>query len=557
MSLIQVPHPLRGIDVAFKKHKVVTTADDNRSVTVRIGDRQCVRYHVDEGSIVHSWFAPSHLKITSAVVKVSDGQFAVIVNGTQLLLWDGKESKLDKVDGGLELGEKAASLLKSSEDTYVVFESGAIQTVDYIRRENRDGESGVTPIVPEGFEIYKTWVRNVGGRGLVTHHCKAKNPQEGGALVTGRLALDSETGETKVGGVNQMPLDKGVVVVEASTTEDHVFTADKSGAVKRHAVYDKESVHRVAEIPDLSHMCAFDGDYICVAAGPKVFLINSKYGSVVADRDAEFDCSGFLSACGSRIFFRQLGGPLASATVSMAELPRTLASMIGDSDAGGTKSARARRHSSGGGAGGAKTSDAVDLYRTLPSMFERRDVTGVKRVLERGGGTSDIPELLVISIIEFLFLLVDEDFAEDATAAQVAREKLLSKAFDVPVTESMMLSYLCQIDFEIATKMVEFVNISLKLQMGTMEVQGGNYFTRLVEWMGLLLNAHYTNILLLSRDDDKVAELVEDVSKTVGELESSASLCSSVLPLANLVRDKKCIEPSYANKTYCIEIVEL
>ena len=54
-----------------------------------------------------------------------------------------------------------------------------------------------------------------------------------------------------------------------------------------------------------------------------------------------------------------------------------------------------------------------------------------------------------------------------------------------------------------------------------------------------------------------MAELVEDVSKTVGELETSASLCSSMLPLANLVRDKKCIEPSYANKTYCIEIVEL
>ena len=55
----------------------------------------------------------------------------------------------------------------------------------------------------------------------------------------------------------------------------------------------------------------------------------------------------------------------------------------------------------------------------------------------------------------------------------------------------------------------------------------------------------------------QVAELVEDVSKTVGELDAAASLCSSVLPLANLVREKKCIEPSYANKTYCIEIVEL
>jgi len=127
----------------------------------------------------------------------------------------------------------------------------------------------------------------------------------------------------------------------------------------------------------------------------------------------------------------------------------------------------------------------------------------------------------------------------------------------VPVAESMMLSYLGQIDFAIAVKMVEFVNISLKLQMGTKEAQGGNYFNRLVEWMGMLLNAHYTNILLLSRDDDKVAELVEDVSKTVGDLEASASLCSSVLPLATLVRDQKCIEPSYANKTYCIEIVEL
>ena len=345
MSQIHVPHPLRGIDVAFKKHKVVTTADDNRSVTVRIGDRQCVRYHVDEGSIAHSWFAPSHLKITSAVVKVSESEFAVIVNGTMLLLWDGKESKLEKVDGSLELAEKAASLVKSSDDTYVVFESGSVQTVEYIRQKNNESESGVTPIVPKGFEIYKTWVRNIDGRGFVTHHCKPKGPpgQERETLVTGRLALDPETGETKVVGEKQMPLDKNVVAVEASLTEDHVFTADKSGAVKRHVVNnDKESVHRVAEVPDLSHMCAFDRDYLCVAAGSKVCLVNSKFGSVVADRDAEFDRSGFLSACGSRIFFRQLGGPLASATVSTAELPRTLASMIGDSGTDGTKTARAR-----------------------------------------------------------------------------------------------------------------------------------------------------------------------------------------------------------------------
>ena len=86
---------------------------------------------------------------------------------------------------------------------------------------------------------------------------------------------------------------------------------------------------------------------------------------------------------------------------------------------------------------------------------------------------------------------------------QVMREQLLSKAFEVPVTESMMLTYLCQIDFDIAIKMVEFVNLSLKLLMGTRE-GNGDHFSRLVEWMGMLLNAHYTNILLLSRDDDKV-----------------------------------------------------
>ena len=342
MSLIQVPHPLRGIDVAFKKHKVVTTSDDNRSVTLLIGDRQCVRYQVDEGSIVHSWFAPSHLKITSAVVRASESEFAVVVNGTLLLLWDGKESKLEKVENRLKLGEKATSLVKSSEDTYVVFENGSVQTVEYVRRRDSASESGMTSIVPEGFMIHKTWVRSIGSCGLVTHHCKPMDPHGRETLVTGRLALDPETGVTTVVGVKRKQLDDGVVAVEASHSEDHVFTADKSGAVRRHAVYEKESVHRVAEIPDLSHMCAFDKDYLCVAAGPKVCILNSKYGSVVAERDAEFDRGGFLSACGSRVFFRQMGGALASATVSLAELPRTLASMIGDSGADGTKTALAR-----------------------------------------------------------------------------------------------------------------------------------------------------------------------------------------------------------------------
>ena len=344
MSLIQVPHSVRGIDVAFKKHKVSTTTDDNRSVTVSIGDRQCVRYNVDEGSIVHSWFAPSHMKITAAVVKLSDNKFAAVVNGNLLLAWDGKESKLEKVDGGLKLGEKVASIVKSPEDTYVVYEGGTVQTVDYVQRENGKRDSEVVPIIPETFEIGKSWVRNVSGRWLVTHHCKPKKKSdEGEALVTGRLALDPETGETTVVGVRQVRLDKDAVAVEVSLTEDYAFIAVKSGAVKRQGTYDKESVDEVVTISGLTHMCVIDGDYLGAAAGTKVHLINAKYGCIVADRDVEIDCNGFLSACGSRLFFRQLGGTLASASVSTVELPRTLASMIGDTSARGPKSARARR----------------------------------------------------------------------------------------------------------------------------------------------------------------------------------------------------------------------
>ena len=347
MSLIQVPHSVRGIDVAFKKHKVSTSTDDNHSVTVNIGDRQCVRYNVDEGSIVHSWFAPSHMKITSAVVKLTDNKFTAVVNGNQFLAWDGKESKLEKVDGGLKLGEKVASIVKSSEDTYVVYEGGTVQTVDYVQRENGKRDSEVTPIIPEGFEIGKSWVRNVSSRWLVTHHCKPKKKpwidSEGESLVTGRLALDPETGETKVVGVRQVRLDKDAVAVQVSLTEDYAFIAVKNGAVKRQGTYDKESASEVVAISGLTHMCVIDGDYLSAAAGTKVHLINAKYGSIVADRDVEFDCDGFLSACGSRLFFRQLGGSLASASVSTVELPRTLASMIGDTSASGAKSARARR----------------------------------------------------------------------------------------------------------------------------------------------------------------------------------------------------------------------
>ena len=236
-------------------------------------------------------------------------------------------------------------------------------------------------------------------------------------------------------------------------------------------------------------------------------------------------------------------------TVSVPELPRSVAKIIGFSRA--SKTHRDDVDSEVTVDVVDKQSDAVDLYLALPTMFEKKDVAGVKRVLEQN--SPDIPELLVLSIIEFIFVCENEE-----DLGQVEREKMLTMAFDVPITDSLMLSHLCQLDFGLAVKMIDFVNLSIKLESA---LSGGGHtdrFQRLVQWMGLLLNAQYTNVLLLSRDDDgKVAELLGDVASNVEELEVASSAFASVIPLAELLKGKKYREPSFANTTYCVEVVEL
>ncbi len=99
---------------------------------VRAGKRQSC--WLRQGAIHRAWTAPSFIDMTVApTFEVSGGRFASVVNGKRLLLWDGEETRLDKVEGGLDLDKRAVDLLRQGTgapgELVVVFEDGSAQAL--------------------------------------------------------------------------------------------------------------------------------------------------------------------------------------------------------------------------------------------------------------------------------------------------------------------------------------------------------------------------------------------------------------------------------------------
>lgn len=555
---MQGPHILRGLEIPSKHTVVVDKADSDDAspfVMVCIGGKQCSRYNVDEQSIATTWFAPSSLNVTANVARDKKrDRYAAVLNANRIVAWDGKEAetKLDKMKEAVKLSDPVSGLLNGSGgEMYVVFGSGRVQTINYVLRERNQGQEEQV-VLPEGVEIVKSWLREVKGQNVITHLCQNKNKnKKERLLVTGRLTADPETTETAVVDVRKKTLGKEMVGILVS--DNLVFLVDSDGTLTSETLSDdSDDITPICNVGKVAThgvvMAQFDQDYLCVAANNKLVLLNVAFSTVVAELDLDQGAPEFLTICGNRILFRQ-GTNLAMATVAESDLPRTVANMIGCNRMNNRETTAEFENVQTVD----KASETLEMYRTLPAMFDAKNVAGVRKVLERN--FTDIPELLVLSIIEFAFLLKDKDFAGSSGNAQVERERMLSRAFDVPVTESLIISHICQIDFSLALKMLDFVNLSLRL-----EVASGVHserFLRLVEWAAMLLNAHYANVLLLSREDEKVAELLEDVARTVEDLEATSSLCAAIEPLAKLIYEKKYREPAYANKTYCIEIVDL
>jgi hypothetical protein len=107
-----------------------------------------------------------------------------------------------------------------------------------------------------------------------------------------------------------------------------------------------------------------------------------------------------------------------------------------------------------------------------------------------------------------------------------------------------------QVNFNLARKM-----LTTLFELLYDDDTDADAFEKLLGWIGILLNSHYTNFVM-SKDEDTKNQLNAALA-VVSQLESNLNLMGSTLPLIRLIAQKQSVRPAVSQKIYSIEIVDL
>ena len=246
-----------------------------------------------------------------------------------------------------------------------------------------------------------------------------------------------------------------------------------------------------------------------------------------------------------------------------------------------------------------EASQTLDLYRIVPEILAKGSLRDIQSVLDT---YTDIPELLLLNMIELLVMkelnkiatMPDDEEKEDSheklqnskeekvqvktkknleKVNEKERQSLLARAFNVSITETLMVQHLRQSRFELAKGMLAWIVEELKRTKQKRKVVVD--VEQLFLWLGLILNAHYLNFIL-SKNDEEVRNLILLASEELGQAKTTMDILASTLPLTKIIRNAAKTKASsdavvglmqssslvgnmgnMANRAYSIELVEL
>ena len=263
----------------------------------------------------------------------------------------------------------------------------------------------------------------------------------------------------------------------------------------------------------------FDPVFDAVVACSKIKTVHAEKNARVTEKHNV----SYLMVCyrGERIFFKH-GSKVANVILSK-ELPSNLSGFIGHEanldiipteimeessskeleDTGSSKVPAWEIVNPKNNAEGVQgeASQTIELYRIMPEILAKRDFVSIGEVLDT---YTDIPELLVLNIIEsfMLELFGNEDAA--TLSESCPHHSNIVKAFNVPITEVLMIQHLRQCNFELAKNMLIWIVIEMKaIDSDTEKVS----MDQLLLWVGLIINSHYTHFIL-SKGNEEVKELI-------------------------------------------------
>ena len=138
---------------------------------------------------------------------------------------------------------------------------------------------------------------------------------------------------------------------------------------------------------------------------------------------------------------------------------------------------------------------------------------------------------------------------------------MLSRAFNVPVTESVLLQHLRNSEFSLVQKMLGHLIDMVRIESTETEAGGGgeelngDKFEHHLTWIGCILNAHYANFLMSTAEGS--IKMLEEALETVHVLEDNVNAMGETMAVVKLIHDKQMIQTDYSNMNYSIETVEL
>ncbi len=618
MSL-QGPHVLRGLDggggSAFNRLSVKTGCSSDgggESVIVSTHGQQAAKISLEDvGNVCGVFSAPTYLPLTCAPIWDSvRNSYAALLNKHQLAVWDGQEMRLEKLDGEqmVKLKKPAFDLIQNSKETFVIFEDGSAQTLSYLvttRDSEEEEDSSGSQVPPDRQIISAEFFEHRGGSYLVTQfRCNDGST----TIETYRARTDPDESmrasleRVNTGDVGRKNLKTLAVLPARSDGGPQVFFLDPEGYLVSRAllgsssspgaekvvvnigglVFPDDNIRLVSLDPDFAVACGRDRDDR--KGSSRILLISLVFSSVVHSIILDGNRTGKMCSCLGRIF---LYSDRQVTMVSAADLPRSLDEMIAGTwcsyealmialTEASTVSGKVKSSSTMGstqvkpsGTSNVKVklrnevSRSVELYKALPELFDKQDVKALGEILDN---ENDIPELLLLSAIEVLFNIPEDQIRKSYGIsknkkewdAQVTRETLLYKAFNVSFTEPLMLQYLGQTDFETALKMLGFLDLALKLELYDhchKEDEENLLFPKFVNWVALIMNAHYSNVIITK--DVASLELVASLSETVAECERRMAAQATLMPHLKLIQAGKKVSGTSgsASKAYCIELV--
>ncbi len=574
---VEVPAATRsgsvGLDVRLAPSN--SSLQSSSAALLSLGMRRSMWLDLDAGeaNIFRTWQVPSFLTMTVPPTwDTVSSRFACVVNGNKVLLWDGEETKLDKVEPALVLkGAEISDILQQGpgEDLLVVFADGSVQSLKHLERHGKS----TTASNLSGAELKKTMLlRRKNQQPCLVHMLKSKKTSDLELLVFG-MFVDPDSGQLETTQLERCSVSKGerllgvvqvaegpAVVVMTSTHHiqcRHLLAKNQGGEASQRRIDGLPKFAGKEEIV----VASIDEEYGVLAVSTKLHLINFRFYSTIFSLDLENQLIS-LAVLNDKIFFATNEGVQL---VSAVNLPRSLDGLLGLLGGKSSESKDSPTKSK------TETMTAVNavsfsakLYTTVPNMLRSKNLNGIEKLL-LSDKAAEIPELLLLAIIEYLLKCPDTTLAQCSLtkhddSPQVRRERLLRACLSAPMTEPLMIQYATRLDSALAIQILEHIDLSLRILLLTRGNDGGeDFFSRLLSWLAVLLNTHYGSIVIAK--DNKVAELMASLTDTIGTCAENLSFdMIQLMPLVKLMQEGKLNSNDsklMSRRDYCIEVVNL